>query len=91
MIDSAVILPWALLFSVAAAIGSVVMVVRQGPSAIRRAMKAMLLPFIITAIIAAVDRDISARQPNLVMVLGIALAALLILLTSVVIVGRRNR
>ena len=91
MIDAAVILPWALLFSVAVAIGSVVMVVRQGASAIRRAMKAMLLPFIITAIIAAVDRDISARQPNLVMVLGIALAALLILLTSVVIVGRRNR
>ena len=91
MLDSGPILPWALLFSVAAAIGSVVMVVRQGPLAARRAMKAMLFPFIVTAIIAEIDRDISARQPNLVMVLGVALAALLILLTSIVLVGRRNR
>ena len=91
MIETGNILPWAILFSIIVTLASAVMVVRRGPQQTSRAFSGSVLPWIVTGIIAGLEKDLVNRQFGLTLVLIIALVALLILALAAFIANVRKR
>lgn len=88
MFTSGDILPWIWLFGICAAIGCSIMLWRHGPAVNRRAWTATLFPFLIAAIVAALDADTVNRQAGLVITLFIAVAALFVVALVSIFAGR---